>query len=199
MAGGRAGSVGVAGFLTGGGNSFYTAQQGFACDNVKNFEVVLASGCVRNTMSRNAELINTRDIVNANANNNTDLFQVLKGGSGSSFGIVTRFDVQAFKAGDLWGGTVVYPKSVEQQHIKAYHAWTDNVNNYPEGSSIIFWSYLPAMGDITILAAYEDTAGNAAAPGFDQFLAIPDSIASTLRIASHKELTDELEQPTGYR
>ena len=44
VAGGRAGSVGVAGFLTGGGNSFYTAQQGFACDNVKNFEVVLASG-----------------------------------------------------------------------------------------------------------------------------------------------------------
>lgn len=46
VAGGRAGSVGVAGFLTGGGNSFYTAQQGFACDNVKSFEVVLASGLV---------------------------------------------------------------------------------------------------------------------------------------------------------
>lgn len=44
VAGGRAGSVGVAGFLTGGGNSFYTSKQGFACDNVKNFEVVLASG-----------------------------------------------------------------------------------------------------------------------------------------------------------
>lgn len=47
VAGGRAGTVGVAGFLTGGGNSFYTAQQGFACDNVKNFEIVLASGYVR--------------------------------------------------------------------------------------------------------------------------------------------------------
>lgn len=46
VAGGRAGSVGVAGFLTGGGNSFYTAQQGFACDNVKSFEIVLASGYV---------------------------------------------------------------------------------------------------------------------------------------------------------
>lgn len=44
VAGGRAGTVGVAGFLTGGGNSFYTSQQGFACDNVKNFEIVLASG-----------------------------------------------------------------------------------------------------------------------------------------------------------
>jgi FAD/FMN-containing dehydrogenase len=44
VAGGRAGSVGVAGFLTGGGNSFYSAQEGLACDNVKNFEVVLATG-----------------------------------------------------------------------------------------------------------------------------------------------------------
>jgi FAD/FMN-containing dehydrogenase len=42
--GGRAASVGVAGFLMGGGNSFFTAQQGFACDTVKNFEVVLTSG-----------------------------------------------------------------------------------------------------------------------------------------------------------
>lgn len=94
---------------------------------------------------------------------------------------------------------MVYPKSVGQQHIDAYHAWTDNVNNYPEGSSIIFWSYLPDMGDIVILTAYEDTAGNEAPPGFDQVLAVPGAIASTMRIASHKELTDELEQPAGYR
>lgn len=46
VAGGRAGTVGVAGFLLGGGNSFYTSQQGFACDNVRNFEIVLASGYV---------------------------------------------------------------------------------------------------------------------------------------------------------
>ena len=94
---------------------------------------------------------------------------------------------------------MVYPKSVGQQHIDAYHAWTDNVNNYPEGSSIVFWSYLPAMEDIVILTAYEDTAGAVAPPGFDMFMAIPDAMASTMRIASHKELTDELEQAVGYQ
>lgn len=124
---------------------------------------------------------------------------MLKGGSGTNFGIITRFDVQAFKAGNLWGGTMIYPKSVSKQHIDAYHAWTNNVNEYPEGSSIIFWSYIPDVKDIVIIAAYEDTAGNVAPPGFDQFMAIPNSIASTMRIASHKELTDELEQPSGYR
>lgn len=94
---------------------------------------------------------------------------------------------------------MVYPKSVGQQHIETYHAWTENVNNYPEGSSIIFWSYLPDMKDIVILAAYEDTAGNEAPSGFDMTMAIPDAVASTMRIASHKELTDELEQATGYQ
>lgn len=93
---------------------------------------------------------------------------------------------------------MVYPKSVGQQHIDAYHAWTANVNEYPEGSSIVFWSYLPAVSDIVILAAYEDTAGTVAPQGFDKTMAIPDAMASTMRIASHKELTDELEQAAGY-
>ena len=50
-----------------------------ACDNVKNFQVVLSSG----------------DIVNANADENPDLFWGLKGGS-ANFGIVTRFDLVTF-------------------------------------------------------------------------------------------------------
>lgn len=138
------------------------------------------------------------EIINANAEENSDLFQTLKGGVGSNFGIVTRFDMQAFAATDLWGGTAQYDKSTSQQHIEAYVDWTDKVNGYPEGSSIIFWSYQPALSEIVILAAYEDTAGNEAPAGFDKFLAI-NRTADTLRIASHKVLTDELEQPAGYR
>lgn len=92
----------------------------------------------------------------------------------------------------------MYPTSVGQQQIEAYHAWTNNVANYPQGSSIIFWSYLPAVKDIVILSAYEDTAGNVSPPGFDKFMAI-NATTSTMRIASHKALTDELEQAVGYR
>lgn len=104
----------------------------------------------------------------------------------------------AFQTGNLWGGTAVYNKSTTAEHIAAYVKWTDNIENYPDGSSIIFWSYLPSMSDIVILAAYEDTQGNEAPPGFDDFMAIP-RIADTLRIDSHKALTDELEQAAGYR
>lgn len=56
VAGGRAGTVGVAGFLTGGGNSFYTAEKGFACDNVVNFEIVLGTGWV-NSSCRNSNSV----------------------------------------------------------------------------------------------------------------------------------------------
>ena len=136
--------------------------------------------------------------MNANEQENPDLWQALKGGSAGNFGIVTRYDMFAFEAGNLWGGTATYNKSTTAQHIAAYVKWTDNVNNYPAGSSIIFWSYVPAMKDIVILAAYDDTEGNEAPAGFDDFMAIP-RIADTLRIDSHKALTDELEQATGYR
>ncbi|KAL9106842.1 MAG: hypothetical protein Q9227_008175 [Pyrenula ochraceoflavens] len=63
------GDVGVGGYLLGGGLSFLSAQYGFACDNVVNFEVVLADAT----------------IVNANETSHTDLFFALKGG-GNQFG-----------------------------------------------------------------------------------------------------------------
>jgi hypothetical protein len=142
-------------------------------------------------------LTSSSKVVNANATSNSDLFQALKGGS-FNFGIVTRYDVQTFSAGDLWGGVRVHDKNRTEAHIEAYTAWIDNVENYPDGSSIVFWSYLPDMKDIVIIAAYEDVAGNVAPAGFDKFMAIP-ALSDTTRKASHKNLTDELEQPTGYR
>lgn len=46
VAGARSYAAGVGGFITGGGNSFFSNRYGFGADNVKNFEVVLASGYV---------------------------------------------------------------------------------------------------------------------------------------------------------
>jgi hypothetical protein len=75
-----------------GGLSFYSPEHGFACDNVVNFEVVLASGL----------------IVNANANSHPDLFRVLRGGQ-SNFGVITRFDVATLVGSTLWGGAIYNP------------------------------------------------------------------------------------------
>ncbi|KAF9890062.1 hypothetical protein FE257_006742 [Aspergillus nanangensis] len=78
LAGGRDGGVSAGGVITGGGISYHTCRVGFRCDQVINFEVVLAD-------SR---------ILNANKDTNPTLFKALKGG-GNNFGILTRFDVIA--------------------------------------------------------------------------------------------------------
>ena len=66
------GDVGVGGLTLGGGLSFLSTQYGLVCDNVVDYEVVLANA----------------SIINANAKNNTDLFWALKGG-GNQFGTVS--------------------------------------------------------------------------------------------------------------
>lgn len=182
--GGRTGTVGIGGFLTGGGNTFYAARHGLGCDNVVNYKVVLASG----------------DIVNAIKDENSDLFRALKGG-GSNFGIVTRFDMQAYDTGLLWGGLVTYNASVSDDMVSAYTDWTNNVKNYPNGSVIPFWSYDPTVngGSEVVLVAYEDINSVEKPEAFDGFMAIPEVIGSTMRIDSHKNITDELEIVPGYR
>ncbi|KAI1247340.1 hypothetical protein MGN70_011228 [Eutypa lata] len=91
VTGARSGNNGVGGLALSGGLSFFGSREGFVCDNVVNYEVVLASG----------------KVVNANAKQNSDLFKALKGG-GNNFGVVTRFDMRTFKQGPFWGGSAFY-------------------------------------------------------------------------------------------
>lgn len=64
ITGSRSALGGVGGLALAGGLSFFSSREGFICDNVVNFEVVLASG----------------KIVNANAKENPDLWRALRGG-----------------------------------------------------------------------------------------------------------------------
>ncbi|KAJ0415028.1 6-hydroxy-D-nicotine oxidase [Aspergillus carlsbadensis] len=73
--GGRDPGVGM-GLLVGGGLGAVPNLHGLATDGLRGVEIVLADG----------------RIVNANANENADLYRALKGG-GSNFGIITRFDL----------------------------------------------------------------------------------------------------------
>ncbi|RYP70057.1 hypothetical protein DL769_005103 [Monosporascus sp. CRB-8-3] len=75
----------------GGGLSFFSSREGFIVDNVVNYEVVLASG----------------EVVNANAQENSDLWIALKG-AGNNLGVITRYDFRTFKQGPMWGGNVFY-------------------------------------------------------------------------------------------
>ncbi|KAF3401102.1 Bifunctional solanapyrone synthase [Talaromyces pinophilus] len=83
--------VGVGGLLLGSELSYLSDLYGLACDNVVNFDVVLASG----------------ERVNANTTSNSDLFWALKGGA-NNFDIVTTFMVRTYPIGDVWGGITAY-------------------------------------------------------------------------------------------
>ncbi|EPE34586.1 FAD-binding protein [Glarea lozoyensis ATCC 20868] len=91
VTGARSGNNGIGGLALAGGLSFFGTREGFICDNVVNYQVVLASG----------------EIVNANAQEHSDLFVAIRGG-GNNFGVVTRFDIRTFKQGPFWGGAVFY-------------------------------------------------------------------------------------------
>lgn len=91
VTGSRSALGGIGGLALAGGLSFFSSREGFICDNVINFEVVLSSG----------------ETINANASENTDLWHALRGG-GNNLGVVTRFDLRTFPQGPFWGGAVLY-------------------------------------------------------------------------------------------
>lgn len=158
VAGGRDGNVGVGGLVTGGGNSYYTGRQGFACDNVVNAEVVLANGRV----------------VDANAHSNRDLWKALKGGSGN-FGIVTRIDMEAFPAGQLWGGIRASDKSETPALVKSLIDFTNNNHKSPEAAYIINFTYQPSISpDVVVAQVLIDTKGVENAPMFKEIQQIPE-------------------------
>ncbi|RSL53734.1 hypothetical protein CEP54_010228 [Fusarium duplospermum] len=101
---GRSPDVGVAGVLLGGGISFLSGRRGWACDNVQNYQVVLASG----------------DIINANPKQHKDLYWALRGGGGSSFGIVTRFDLDAYELDEFWGEQNFWPGTQNRTVLDAF-------------------------------------------------------------------------------
>lgn len=183
--------MGVGGFITGGGNSFHSASHGFACDNVHNFEVVLADGSV----------------VDANGTHNTDLWRALKGGSGN-FGLVTRFDMYVIDfadaqgaAGNIWGGVVRYDVDATDAVIDAYVDFAESVESDQNSSSLPYWAYVPEAGGMVLAVSLVNAINAEYPPSFDAFLSAPGIIGTSLRSAPMQEITIELgqAQPPGFR
>jgi hypothetical protein len=180
VAGGREGNVGVAGLLLGGGNTFFTARQGFACDNVLSYQVVLADG----------------SLVTADEKTNTDLFKVLKGGS-NNFGIVTEFIMKAILCDKVWGGMTFFPKQAIPNAIEALSSFTDNVPNDIDSNLVAMFTRLPDFQDVVVATLYANMAGMEKPPAYDKWLALPE-IVNTVKMTTISEMAFEYNVPANY-
>lgn len=159
-----------------GGISYFSARKGFACDNVVNYQVVLASG----------------QVVNANVNENSDLWRALKGGS-NNFGVVTRFDLRAFPQGDFWGGSILYDDSTSPQLLKAF-VNLNKATNFDEYAALILsFSYVSSFGFL-VSGNIEYTRPVTNPSTFQPFTSIQPQLSSSMRISNQTDFTTEFVQ-----
>ena len=86
--------VAAAGYLLGGGLSWYARRHGLACNHLVAAEVVLADG----------------SFVRADAEHHSDLFWAIRGGGGS-FGVVVALELQALPMADVFAGLMLWDGS----------------------------------------------------------------------------------------
>ncbi|KAK9423444.1 putative FAD binding domain-containing protein [Seiridium unicorne] len=179
VVGARVADVGLGGFLTGGGLSFFSPRYGFGCDNVQNMEVVLANG----------------SIVNANETSNPRLFRALKGGQ-NNFGIVTRFDLITHPQVPFWGGILQYPESADQDQMAAFAAFKmAPYDPYAEvEQTFVYFGALQSFSSTNNLFYTGPTKNTT----LHYFLDIQPQTTNTLRTSTASDFAEEIKtlQPT---
>ena len=154
-----------------GGISFFSPRKGFVCDNVHNYELVLANGT----------------IINVNQAQHPDLLKALRGGS-NNFGIVTRFDLNTFLQGSVWGGDIVYDVSTTPQNLQAFVNFGSNTD-YDEYAAL-FQAYSFAGGNYSVLNSPIYTKPVVNPPAFQPFTAIQSQFGNSLRIDTLRSFTN---------
>jgi FAD/FMN-containing dehydrogenase len=113
---GRCPSVGVGGFMLGGGFGFNSRKIGAASDNLLSTEVVTADGEVRT----------------ASATSEPELFWACRGGGGGNFGINTAFVMRSHAAPNFSVYSITWKES---DAVAAFEAMQHAVATAPDGFS----------------------------------------------------------------
>jgi hypothetical protein len=100
---GQCPSVGVGGFLLGGGVGPLMSKCGLGCDNVLAAELVLADG----------------RLVRASPHQNPDLYWAIRGGGGN-FGIVTEFEVALHPVSNVLAGIITLESVDSRELLRAF-------------------------------------------------------------------------------
>jgi FAD/FMN-containing dehydrogenase len=181
VTGGRDGGVGVGGFLLGGGISYYSGTNGFGCDTVVNYEVVLANGTV----------------VHANARENADLWRALKGG-GSNFGLVTRFDVEAMPAVDLAYGQTATSMEHSDETLEALIDFTADAKDRALDHMFVMYEHAPELNGSIILSVMANAQGKMSTTSFEGVRKIP-ALFSTWEKMTLAAAANASQLASGYR
>lgn len=145
VVGGECPTVGIAGGYTlGGGHSALSTNFGLSSDNVLNWEVVTAAGA----------------LVNANEEENSDLFWALNGGGGSTFGVVVSVTVRAHPDAVFGGASLTFytaqnPESVFYDAIQDFH---EELPAMVDAGTMVVYYFTSSFFAISPLSAYNKTA-----------------------------------------
>jgi FAD/FMN-containing dehydrogenase len=151
-----------------GGIGFFSPERGWSCDSVVNFEIVLSSGI----------------IANANATSNANLFVALKGGL-NNFGIVTRFDLEIFEQGPMWGGVIIYPNSSDEALLDTLTAVKNPEQFDPHAIFTFGFLYDTVTRQFTAdIAMYHSRPEKVNGSSLESFANIQPQLLNTMRIGS---------------
>ncbi|KAF2670714.1 FAD-binding domain-containing protein [Microthyrium microscopicum] len=173
--GARAGSVGVGGFILGGGSTWLSNRHGWAVDSVLEFEVVVYG-----------------KIKTASSTENPDLFWALKGG-GSNFGIVTAIAMATHPLGDLYVYGQSCPQESVPQGLKALQSFTDAGSNDTGSSAIMGVMFTPGQEELAAAITVVNIDNDLNAEGLKYFTDIPQFHADNFTIKL-TELSDQMSQ-----
>jgi hypothetical protein len=113
VVGGNGRTVALGGFITGGGHSILALHYGLAVDQVLEMEVVTPKG----------------EILTVNECQNQDLFWALRGGGGSTFGVLTSVTMKTFPSPRV--STLNFAVSTSATNPAAFDMITYILGQYP--------------------------------------------------------------------
>jgi hypothetical protein len=145
VVGGECPTVGIAGgYIQGGGHSAISTSFGLAADNVLNWEVITASG----------------KLVNANKDQNFDLYWALNGGGGSTYGVVVSMTVKAHKEAVFGGASLSFFTTDNAQDVfyDAIQAFHEELPAIVDAGTMVVYYFTSLSFMIFPLNAYNRTA-----------------------------------------
>lgn len=85
-------------------------------------------------------------IINVSPTSYSDMYFALRGGGGSNFGVVTKFDMFTFEQGLLWGGSTYYSPNQNGALFSAFYNFVNNAPTENYAHLYLAYVYTAALG-----------------------------------------------------